>query len=206
MYLVPIEIVFDPDSGAENRGPKYFVWDADLAPVGITANFSVMDYGFVPSGLLYSNNITQLEHDGLILNADVYAFPDNLDQPVADPTIDVFFEAIHIPTNWLTPSTTYRELLRQVAGMFLFSQRYSGIAAAHTNQPHSLFDNATLDTRLRQMTTQEQAWFQETVDWFANHFNIAIPPLNDNNRLRQMVRQAGDFWAGQPFFMGGAEF
>ena len=195
-YLIPIEMI----SGT--RGPKYFSFlPGPPDPTKITSGFSLMDYGFTPYGLVLAKEISQTDHDALILNSDVYLFPENLDQPVSDPNIDTFFEAIHLPTDWLTPSTTYRELTRQTAGMFLFNQRYGGIAAEQTGELHSVFDTATLDTRLRQMTDQEQAWFLETVEWFG--FDSSV--ISDNSRLRQLVKQAGTFWEGQRIVMGGVE-
>jgi hypothetical protein len=178
--------------------------DPRQLPEGIvTGRTSLMDYGFVPSGLILAKDIPQAEHDALILNSDVFSFPDNLDQPVTNQSgIDDFFEAINLPTDWMTPATTYREFMRQTAGMFQFNQRYGGIAAAETGQLHSIFDNANLNTRLRQMTDDEERWFRET----ATSFGFPGENINDSSRLRQLVKSAGDFWAGQPFFMGGVEF
>ena len=200
-YLVPIETVLQGE-GRQARGPKYFAWRYDPDPPGLTARWSMMDYGFVDSALLLAHDITQADHDALVLNADVYAFPDNLDQSVSDPAIDAFFEGIYLPTDWLTPSTTYRELLRQVAGMMQFNQRYGGIYAERYGGWHSIFDNATLQTRLNQMTAQEQEVFLATVQSFG--YNPALVPLNA--RLRQLVKSAGNYWVDQPFYMGGVEF
>jgi len=162
----------------------------------------MMDYGFTPNALLVAKNIIPIEHDLLVANLDIYAFPENLDQPVADPTVDTFFEGIHLPTDWLTPSTTYRELLRQVAGMFQFNQRYAGIVSNATGEWRSIFDTATLNTRLRQMTAQEQAWFLQTVESFGYDPEL----INDNSQLRLLIKQAGDYWAAKPFYIGGFEF
>ena len=92
--------------------------------------------------------------------------------------------------------------MRQTAGMFQFNQRYGGIAAVETGELHSIFDTADLDTRLRQMTAQEQEWFYQTVESFGYDRSV----VNDNSRLRQLVKTAGDFWIGQTFIMGGVEF
>ena len=188
-YLLPI-VVHD----GKYRGPKYFEWRFGS---GIDCKWSMMDYGFVPSALVLAHDIIQVDHDAMVLNSDVFAFPENLDGPVNDPGIDAFFEDINIPTDWLTPATTYRELLRQTSGMFQFNQRYSGISNGG-----SIFDNANLDIRLRQMTAQEQTWFLETVESFG--FDSAL--VNTNSKLRQLVKQAGSYWEGQTFVMGGYEF
>lgn len=196
LYLVPVEQV------GSARGPEYFVWKYDINPPSINCRWNAMDYGFTPYMLLAAHDITQADHDALILNADVYAFPDNLDAPIADPNIDVFFEAINIPTDWLTPSTSYRELLRNAAGIFQFNQRYGGIYAERYGGSHSIFDNATLSTRLRQMTAQEQEIFLLTVASFG--FDPAI--INTNSQLRLLVRQAASYWQSLTFTLGEFEF
>jgi len=129
-YLIPVETI----NGW--RGPKYFNWIMNTD--GIVCQWGAMDYGFLPTMLLLAD-ILQTDHDALILNTDVYSFPESLDDPISDPTIDAFFEGLHIPTDWLTPSTTYRELLRQTAGMFQFNQRYSGIAISFPLIQSSIF-------------------------------------------------------------------
>ena len=197
LYLVPVE------TNGNYRGPMYFDgWRGDPSPGGIASPWAMMDYGFTPYALLLAKDISQADHDALILNADVFVFPDNLDGPVNDPNVDTFFEAIHLPTDWLTPSTTWRELLRQVAGIFQFNQRYAYISSKASGVTHSIFDTATLDTRLNQMTTDEQAWFLATVESFG--YDPELVPLNA--RLRQLVKQAGDYWQDRPFYLGGWEF
>lgn len=187
-YLLPIETI---DNG---RGPKYFSWR--FSQSGIDTKWSMMDYGFVDSALLFAPVITPADHAVLMLNADVFAFPENLDAPVVDPSIDQFFEDLNLPTDWLTPATTYRELLRQVAGMMQFNQRYGVISGGH-----SIFESANLDTRLRRMTAEEEAWFM--VNW--RSFGFDSGAINTNTRLRQLVKQTGDFWADKPIIMGGVE-
>lgn len=201
LYLVPVEVV-PVDATREYRGPEYFTWRWDSNGPSIVCHWSFMDYGFVPYGLLYTWDISQADHDALVLNADVYSFPDNLDAPVADPNIDIFFEAINIPTDWLTPATTYRELLRNTAGMFQFNQRYGGIYAERYGGWHSVFDNADLGTRLRQMTAEEQEIFLAT----AESFGFDPATINDNSQLRLLVRQAASYWENRTFSMGTMEF
>ena len=86
--------------------------------------------------------------------------------------------------------------------MFLFNQRFAGIAALETGEPHSIFDTATLDTRLRQMTDDEQRWFLEAEGSFGYDPGL----VSANSRLRLLVKSAGDIWAGQTFYIGGVAF
>ena len=192
LYLLPILTV------GSSRGPKYFRWQNNLDGI---SGWSMMDYGFSPTALLVAKDITQADHDYLVLQPDVFSFPDNLDAPVTQD-IQAFFDGVNLPTNWMTPSTTYRELLRQVAGMFQFNQRYMGIAANETGELHSIFDTATLSTRLRQMTADEQRWFLATVD----SFGYPSASISLNSQLSLLVKQAGSLWGGQPFYLGGLEF
>lgn len=190
LYLLPIE------RNGQVRGPKYFACRVNDF-TGIHCSWSMMDYGFMPSGLLLAKDIAQSDHDTLILNADVFVFPDNLDQSLSNiQTIRTFFEAVSVPTDWLTPSNTYRELLRNLAGIFQFAQRYTGISL----QP--LFGTGiTFDTRFRSLSAQEQAWFSQTVASFGYPSSI----IQQNATFRQMLKMAGDAWT-QPFYLGGFEF
>ena len=291
-YLIPI-IVLD---GV--HGPKYFDFAMEPDPTKIQCAWAIMKYGWSPYGLLVAKDISQEDQDFLALQSDVFRFPDNLDGPV-DQAVQAFFEGIHLPTDWMTPATTWRELMRQTAGMFQFNQRYGGLSVTYpldmnqgtlalsespfsitdigqdfvqwansnwmitvqvtldmgggetrpgyirgwianaiggaqvevykdrllleqgwvgeyypeqilsvdsyfiaSGYPRSIFDTATLDTRLRQMTAQEQAWFLATVESFG--FDPAL--VSTNSRLRQLVKAAGNYWVGRTFYLGGIAF
>jgi len=189
-YLLPIILLLKP-WGAEVRVPKYF------GDGTITAQWTMMDYGFVDTALLYSGDISPADQAFLEAQADVYSFPADLDTPVNKAEAEPLFEAVNIPTDWLTPSTSNRELMRQTAGMMQFNQRYGGISGGG-----SIFDDADLSTRLRQMTAEEEEWFYLTAESFGIDRNL----INRNSQLRQLVKSAGDIWAGQTFYLGDSEF
>jgi len=195
LFLVPIETINN------QRSPKYFCPMGPPTPECITGGFVMMDYGFTDVGLLIATDLSAEDRADLHSYEDVFTFPDNLDGPV-DQDIQAFFEGVHLPTDWMTPSTTWRELLRQVAGIFQFNQRYMGIVANLTGELHSIWDTATLDTRLNQMTADEQAWFLLAVESFGFDPNL----VNLNSRLRLLVRQASSYWEGRSFYLGGLEF
>lgn len=197
LYLVPIVTV------GNTRGPAYFSFGIPPGP-GIVCQWSLMDYGFMPSGLLLAQNITEADDASLRSHADVYAFPavalpSGLN--VAIPSnngIQAFCETINVPTDWTTASTTYLQLLRMLAGVFQFAQRYAGLSGG---QP-LLAAGVTLATRYRNLTAQQQQWFTATVTSFGYSASI----LNPNSTLRQMLKQAGDAWGAQPFYLGGVAF
>lgn len=197
LYLVPIESVAMP-SGGTARGPKYFSWRYDPDPPGI-AGWAMMDYGFMPSALLLATAISDADDATLRAHPDVYAFPQALAGAIAPAdTIDAFCEGIGIPTNWVTPSTTYLALLRCLAGTFQFMQRYGSLSGGQA----LLGGTVTLATRYRDLSAQQQSWFSQTVASLG--YDPAI--INANNTLRQMLKLAGDAWGARSFFLGGMEF
>jgi hypothetical protein len=197
LYIVPAERV---STGPETfaRGPAYFHWKYDIDGPGIRADrISSIYYGFQDVCLVSAEGITQNDHDFLALQPDVYVYPplDQLDNSItpADP-IDAFYESLNIPTDWLTPATTYRQFLRQTLGMWNFNQRYSGIS-----QGGSIFDNADMSTRLRDMSAQEQEWFGLVLD----SYGLPRNAVNDNNTLRQILKQGSDWLTGRSYQLGG---
>jgi hypothetical protein len=121
----------------------------------------------------------------------------NLDASIPPPGQDNlrdFYETINIPTDWLGPANTYRDFLRQQMGMFQFHNRYQGISGGK-----SLFENADLSTRYNELTAQQQVWFDLTVA----SFGIDPSVINPNAQLRQLLKQAGDFFANSEFKFGG---
>lgn len=197
LYLVPVERVTRPDGNYAN-GPKYFRWKYDPDPPGIVVDrLSNQYFGFHPWTLTMAQGISQADHDFLALQVDVYVYPllDQLDDSIA-PTddIDTFYEAINIPTDWMTPANTYREFLRQTMGMFTFHNRYEFKSGGH-----SLFEGGGLDTRLRQLSAEEEEWFYQT----AESFGIDRSQINRQNQLRQLLKQASDLFASWDFALGG---
>jgi hypothetical protein len=174
-------------------------WDVYLvAPNGVR----FMDYG--RAGLqnvmlcYFYGDISQAEHDFLAAQSDVYAIsPADLDSAIQGvQEARDFFEAMQIPAQWLTPSNTYRELLRQLAGVFQFSQRYHGRAG------EALLSSVGLDTKYKDFPLEVQGWF----DWTVSSFGIDPAIIKPNSTLRQMMKSAGDYLANMPFQDGGWDF
>lgn len=195
LYLVPVETVSQP--GGIARGPKYFVWKYDPDPPGIVTNrLSNQYYGGHPWTLTMAQGISQTDHDFLELQSDVYVYPplDQLDVAIpGTDSIDTFYEGLNIPTDWMTASNTYREFLRQTMGMFSFHNKYEAISNGH-----SLFETHDLSTRYRDFTTEEQGWFDATLASYGYDPGI----INENNTLRQMLKQAGDIFINHPYRLG----
>ena len=187
LYLAPTEQVIDEPNFLNARGPKYFNWAFDPDPPGIQCFWAMMDYGFMPTMLVFARGITPTDHDYLSLQADVYVWPDNLDQSInPQDAVKTFLEGINVPTDWTTAATTYRQLLRSLAGMFQFMQRYGGISGGQA----LLGGSVTLSTRYRNLSAQQQGWFSQTVESFGYDPTM----INANRTMRQMLKLAGDAW------------
>lgn len=200
LYLVPVETIIN-QAGIECNGPKYFHWRYDPDPeTAIEASSDCIYYGYHPWVLVLSKDISQADHDALVLYSDVYAFPslDQLNQTIApQDNIGDFFEGIDLPTDWANPSTTYIEFLRRTLSMFLFCQRYRGIS-----QGHDVFENIGLDDSYNDFSAEEQGWFDATVESYGFDPDLILP----NMKLRQMLKQASDWMDERIFYIGGIEF
>jgi len=160
----------------------------------------MMDYGafgLMNFGLILAVDISAADDAFLVAKADVYPIPFNLDTSISDVqgTRD-YFEAFYVPAQWLTPANSYRELMRQTAGMFQFCQRYFGISG------EILLSQVDLDTAYRNFPVEVQAAFSQAVESFGYDSGLIRP----NNDLRQMLRVVGSLWGDQPFYMAGREF
>lgn len=212
IYFMPV-IAFD----GGRRRPKWWQWypnivgahpDAnpnaiplpsgpDPLPPGTNPGVGVMDYGIYGLqnfAICYARAITQAEHDFLALQSDIYIVPEDLDTAITDVqgTRD-YFEAAQVPALWLTPSNTYREMIRQFGSIFQFSQRYAGMWA------ENLFALIDLDTALRDWPANVQTQFELT----AADFGIDPGLIKPNNDLRQMLQGAGAAFAENVINIGG---
>ena len=199
LYLVPVETVVIGD--IEYNGMKYFSWKYDPTPeTAINVASACIYYGYHPYVLVLAQDITQEEHDTLLTYPDVFAFPE-LDQinTTIDPgdNIDVFFEGIDLPTDWMTPSTTYLEFLRRTVSIFLFCQRYRGISGGH-----DLFENVDLEDKYSTLTAEEQGWFDATIESYGYDPGLILPQM----KFRQMLKLASDWMDERVFHIGGVEF
>ena len=195
-YIIPLKVI------ENRRGPKYIKWSAPGVPVNPAdldiGGWTIMDYGFAPYCLLLAKDIDQGNHDALVANLDVYGFPETLNQAISpQDNLDTFFEGIGIPTDWLQPSNTYLEFLRQLAAMFQFNQRYEYISSKASGVNHSIIDDVgDLNTRRNSWSQNVRNWFDETL------VSFGYPLPSGNPSLRQLMKQAADAWGDSPFYMG----
>ena len=108
-------------------------------------------------------------------------------------------EAFNVPADWISPSSTWRELLRRTAGIFQFSQRYFGMWGEPLFPVGATYD---LDTRFVDLPANIQTQMIGT----AQNLGYPIDQFVPANRLRQMLRVMAEAWGAAPFEMCGIVF
>lgn len=188
-YILPIERV------GSSRGPKYFRWQIGPTPPGINCPWSMKDYGSIDMAILAAD-ILQADHDALILNADVYAFPDNLD-PVMTlaqrQTLNTYIEAHGIPGDWLAQGDTFRSVLRVITGMFMYLQRVLAIIG----YPSDPYAGLTLNTQYRNIPNPLHDAMSQAATELEYTWNVA-----SNDQIRKIFKLMSDQWGSQPIYFG----
>ena len=183
-YILPIITI--QEYGVNNRVPKY----VHELPI----NWGMMDYGLIDAALVGAE-VTQAQHEQLVANPDVEAAPENLDQNISDiaiPRVQAVMEQLRIPAGWIDNTYTYREILRMIAGLFQFSQRYWGMH-------HEVLINnqAQLDLRWNQIPQDKQDRIKATADNLGYDYSEVQPTW----LIRQILKHLGDQWGEKPFYI-----
>lgn len=196
-YFLPTEVL--PDG---SRVPKYLrvkLRDGSYTGTIDNSRVATMRYGLVPAALVLVFGIDQANHDALVANSDVIAVPENLDNNVAGaaiPTIENLFNVLMIPSGWVTTSYTYREVLRRVAGLFQFSQRYQGVF-------HEPMLTAQSQWNLIINTLSGLAIAKWMV--VAMSFGYDVSGIQGTWTVKQALWYLSDQWGANPILLGGIE-
>jgi hypothetical protein len=189
IYIMPILVVND-----NYRGPKYLRWRFN--PEGLDVPWSAKDYGLIDACLVAAD-VTQEQHEALVAEIDVVAAPVDIDQDISElaiPEIQTVLEALRIPSQWVTTDYTYRDLLRMVAGLFMFAQRHHGL----WNEP--LIDNvAQLDVQWNQIPLDRRQRVVDTADSFGYEYG----DITGTWTVRQILRYLAVQWSDTPVHFGG---
>ncbi len=188
-YLLPIE-----RNGA-NRGPKYFSWSDDPDPPGIVCRASIKDYGSIDMGVVCAD-ITQADHDSLVLHPDVYAFPENLDAGMAQAeknALNTYLESNAVPADWLKVGDTFRAALRVVTAMFLYMQRVLAILL----YPANPFAGLTLNTQYQSIPNPLHDALAAGAISLGYTWNVS-----PNDQVRKVFKTMADQWGGRPILFG----
>lgn len=188
-YILPIEnITDDPGTPGTLRRPKY------VEDMGLT--WGAIRYGLVDAAIVAAH-VTQAQHELLVSNSDVESVPENIDQNISDiaiPKVVAVMEQLRIPAGWVDNTYTYRQILRMMASLFQFAQRYEGM---HYEQ---LIDNqAQLDLRWNEIPLAKRQRIMAT----AYYLGYDYSEVTNQWKVRNMLKYLGDQWGDQPFHIGG---
>ena len=121
LYVVPMEAT--ATNGATMVGPKYFSGTTPDGP------WACMNYGALPIAFVYAD-VGTTKHAEINAQPDAVAFPADLGNNVSAAALDTVRQELrdrHLPSGWVGTNTTYREIVRTLAGVFLLAQRFHGI-------------------------------------------------------------------------------
>lgn len=188
LYVIPI--VGSGSGRADPRHPKY-VNEAGLA-------WNAMDYGAIPWALVAADTTTA-QHNALVANADVTAFPANLGGTIGAnlTAVQNALEAARLPAGWVTAADTYATVARTVAGLMQFAQRYTALSGQEL-VPSTI----NLNTQFQALSAQRQADLLAT----ANDLGYSTAGLQPTTTLRAILKNLADQWGARPFALGGLTF
>jgi hypothetical protein len=191
-YVLPIETV----DGGTKRGPKYFAWRFDPDPPGLTDQWSMLDYGLISECVLAAN-ISDVNHAALVLNADVYSFPINLDANMPQgeqAALTTFLEGVRVPAQWLSGQQTYRSVLRTISGVFLYIQRVSAIMGVDP----TTIPGVTFNTQYNKLP----AALHDALAQAAADLGYSFSGVSANTTLRNLFKAMADQWGTRQILMG----
>lgn len=189
LYQIPI--TGSGTNHTDPRRPKYVV------EAGVP--WAMMDYGAIPWALVAAD-VTNPQHNALAGNADVTAFPTNLQGTIGGNlnTVVNALEAARLPAGWVAASDTYATVARTVAGLMQFAQRYTAISGGQELVPSSI----NLNTQFGSLSQQRQDDLLAT----ANSLGYSTAGLQATTTLRAILKNLADQWGARPFTLGGLTF
>lgn len=161
----------------EGRGAAYLSFPGNT---GLDVPYTLCTYG-AEDICLAAADVSTAQHDSLVAHSDVMAAPQDIDNnPSAGAVISMqtFLENINIPSDWVSTSLTYREILRAVLVMFQLMQKFCGL------QGGKLFESATLSTQYNQLPIEKRQALQA----MAAHFSLDTSGLSGTSTLRDFLQ------------------
>jgi hypothetical protein len=192
IYLMPmVTQPFNPSdpNSPVGRMPKY-------RPAG---QWSIIDLGDIGQDeCLMGAEVTEQEHQQAQNAIDVLTIPANLDSPVGQAlaTVQTELEARSIPSDWVSSTTLWRDVVRRVAGLALFLQRLSGIIGRSTGDMKKLFSEATLSSAVPPR-------FRQPVQQAASELGIDLTGLTAQSTVRQLFARVTSEDRGMTVTLGG---
>jgi hypothetical protein len=169
---------------------------AYIGSEGLTMSWTAMDYGGAPVFIVAADT-DDAQDATLIGQADVIGLPVDLDATMGTVArrnaVRAFLEARDIPGNWVQTATTYRTILRTVAGLFQFAQRLRG------RTRRQLFRGGfTLATQWQSVPADVRA---DVLD-AAQSFGYDTGGITDATTMRVVLQALGNAWGARELTLG----
>jgi hypothetical protein len=178
------------------RGPKYLKWKYDTT--GIDCRWNLIDYGLIDQAIIAAD-VTNQQHTALAANSDVLAIPSNINSTLtatAVTTATAYLEGIGMPAQWVTTSHTYREVLRIVAGCFLYLQRVTAILGRSI-----VLTGGVLGLQMQNIAADIRAAMQQAAD----EQGFDYSSVTATTTVRQVLKAMADAWGDKAIYMGITE-
>jgi hypothetical protein len=187
LYILPLvaDATKYPPGG---RWPKYI---KDLS-----VSWAGMDYGHNPT-MMVAADLLPAQDTALVANADVFAFPFNLDTAITGGAINSTrsaLEAFFIPAQDI--ESTYRLQARVVGGLFQYMGRLAFVIAQRTGQNQVVIDTAEkLNIQFSSLPVENQGDLLSA----AASLNIDTSFITGTTQLRAILRTFANFWGSKQF-------
>lgn len=182
----------------QHRGPKYFKWRYDPDPPGIDCRWNLTDYGKALTALVVAD-VTPEQHNSLVAHSDVLALPADVDSKVGGVALQdvrATLESFDLPAHWITAHSTYREVIKGIAGTMQFAHRRHALHDKKVIEPgHSL------DMRLVDLPDHGHDELLSVAD----SMDIDRSNITDATTVRQLLKHMADHWQDKPIYIGGTE-
>lgn len=186
-YVVPK--IGDGLTPATAFRPKYI---SDLG-----SPYSAIDYG-LENTFLVGVEVTAAQNTTLSANIDVIAIPADVDSAIgltALSTVKSRLESLNVPSDWVTQTHTYRDVIRLVGKLFQYMQRF------HARQLRVFFESGiTLDTRVNQLTAAQRTAMNDAAVSLGLDTSVVTNTMTLRQALRLLGQQMPSFvLAGETF-------
>jgi hypothetical protein len=154
--LVPLDAITDQFTGREVRGPKYFPYgrrDASLDAPIMPAYLELFLFGAEPVCLIVAD-LTNAQANTLNSQPNVIVLPAAIGNQVGAnlTTVQNELEAIGVPSDGVTATVTYRQILRRLLDIFDGANRVRWALKDSGRQACRIYSNgATLATTLGEL-------------------------------------------------------
>lgn len=186
---------------------KYFGSGIFVAPspelIGTVPSF--LYYGSIP-WCLAACDVTTAQHNFLDAQTDVSSIPTVWSNSVGGSlaTVKMFLNTARLPSDWVQSSTTWRTVLRGVAGLMWFAQRYKAL----NNGQELIPAGVSLTLTMNSLSQARRDAIQATANSFTAERNkLGLPPydlssITGTTTIEAALLIIGQQFLDQPFKLG----